>query len=84
MPAAYPTSYNDPDISRSSFESTKLNSQLSLYLSMTEYAELPKGEFLARRSTFFQHNEGLTVNEVFLPNFWRELSKHPLKQQLSF
>ena len=51
---------------------------------MTEYAELPKGEFLARRSTFFQHNEGLTVNEVFLPNFWRELAKHPLKQQLSF
>lgn len=76
--------YNDPAISRSSFESTKLNSQLSLYLSMTEYAELPKGEFLARRSTFFQHNEGLTVNEVFLPNFWRELAKHPLKQQLSF
>lgn len=76
--------YNDPAISRSSFESTKLNAQLSLHRSLTEYPELPHGEFLARRSTFFQNNEGLTVNEVFLPNFWQELAKHPLEKQISF
>lgn len=76
--------YNDPAISRSSFESAKLNAQLSLHRSLTEYPELPQGEFLARRSTFFQNNEGLTVNEVFLPNFWQELAKHPLEKQISF
>lgn len=76
--------YNDLAISRSSFESTKLNNQLSLHRSLTEYSELPQGEFLARRSTFFQNNEGLTVNEVFLPNFWQELAKHPLEKQINF
>lgn len=76
--------YNDPAISRGSFESTKLNHQLSLYQSLSSYPELPQGEHLARRSTFFQHNKGLTVNEVFLPNFWSELSKHPFEKQITF
>lgn len=76
--------YNDPTISRSSFESTKLNNQLSLQRSLKEYSDLPQGKFLARRSTFFKKHEGLTVNEVFLPGFWLELSKHPLENQLTF
>lgn len=76
--------YNDPEISRSSFESTKLNSELSLQHALAQYPALPQGELLARRSTFFQNNEGLTVNEVFLPGFWQELAKHPPEQQISF
>lgn len=76
--------YNDPAISRSSFETTKLSSGLSLERSLAQYPELPQGEFLARRSTFFQSDEGLTVNEVFLPGFWQELAKHPLEQQINF
>lgn len=76
--------YNDPMISRGDFETAQLNKELSLQQSLAEYPELPQGEFLARRSTFFQNNEGLTVNEVFLPGFWQELAKHPLEQQISF
>ncbi len=76
--------YNDPAITRSSFESTKLNNQLSLHHALTRYSELPWGEFLARRSTFSQNGEGLTVNEVFLPSFWEELAKHPLEKQINF
>ncbi|MDO5666392.1 MAG: chorismate lyase [Alcaligenaceae bacterium] len=76
--------YNDPAISRSSFETTKLNSELTLQRSIAQYPELPQNELLARRSTFFQNHEGLTVNEVFLPGFWQELAKHPLERQISF
>lgn len=76
--------YNDPAISRSRFETTKLTNDLSLTQSLSQYPELPQGEFLARRSTFFQDNEGLMVNEVFLPGFWQELAKHTPAQQISF
>ncbi|NLA50706.1 MAG: chorismate lyase [Alcaligenaceae bacterium] len=76
--------YNDPAITRGSFESTKLNNQLSLYHALTGYSELPWGDFPARRSTFFQNEEGLTVNEIFLPGFWEELAKHPLEKQINF
>lgn len=76
--------YNDAAISRGDFETTQLNEGLSLQRSLSKYSELPQGEFLARRSTFYQNNQGMTVNEVFLPGFWQELAKHPIQQQLSF
>lgn len=74
--------YNNPAITRSSFENTKLNNQLTLQQALAQYPELPQGEFLARRSTFFQNKEGLTVNEIFLPGFWQELARHPTNEQI--
>ncbi|OFS87784.1 hypothetical protein HMPREF3144_03625 [Oligella sp. HMSC05A10] len=76
--------YNDPAISRSRFETTKLTPPLSLSQSLRHYLKLPQGAFLARRSTFFQNDMGLMVNEVFLPGFWQALAKHAKTQQINF
>lgn len=74
--------YDNPEITRSSFELACLNRQTALYrtaypFTQKSLAELwPHPALLARRSVFSRQNTPLLVTECFLPEFWRiSLSK---------
>lgn len=65
--------YNDPEITRSAFYTSRLTAQQPLYQSLHSALPtvcLPAHELLARCSIFWRCSEPLLVAECFLPGFW--------------
>lgn len=65
--------YNNPEITRSAFYTSRLKPQQPLYQSL--HSALPDSypsahDLLARCSIFWRRNEPLLVAECFLPDFW--------------